>query len=418
MVNFKNLAVAATALFGYTLAAPLDQQTRTASQHGKVIEGSYIITLKSGSQASDLESHLSWVNDVHKRSLGKRQHKGVERTYAGKYDFNGYSGSFDEATIAEIRNNPDVAIVEEDRVWELDFIKGKQPAQLGKRELTIQADADWGLGAISHREPGSTDYIYDTAAGEGTFAYVVDTGIQISHNEFGGRASRVYTAFEGDNEDTFGHGTHVSGTIGGTTYGVSKAASLLAVKVFQGSSSATSIILDGYNWAANDIVSQGRANAAAINLSLGGPKSDSFNQAVSSAASSGVLSIVAAGNEAQDASNDSPASEATAVTVGALDSDWTIASYSNFGSILDIFAPGTDITSAWIGDDDATNTISGTSMATPHIVGLALYAISVEGITGVDGITSWLTSVATPDAVNGDIGASPDLVANNNNSQQ
>lgn len=109
MVNFKNLAVAATALFGITLTAPVVQEGKTASKHGKVIEGSYIVTLKSGTQTSELESHLGWVNKVQKRSLGGRQFKGVERTYAGKYDFSGYSGSFDEATIAEIRNSPEVS---------------------------------------------------------------------------------------------------------------------------------------------------------------------------------------------------------------------------------------------------------------------------------------------------------------------
>jgi oryzin len=149
-----------------------------------------------------------------------------------------------------------VAYVEEDQIWYIDA-------------LTTQSGAPWGLGAISHQGQASTDYIYDTSAGEGTFAYVVDTGINVGHQEFGGRASLAYNAAGGQHVDTVGHGTHVAGTIGGTTYGVSKKASLLSVKVFRGESSSTSVILDGFNWAANDIVSKGRTDKSAINLSLG-----------------------------------------------------------------------------------------------------------------------------------------------------
>jgi oryzin len=150
-----------------------------------------------------------------------------------------------------------VAYVEEDQIWYIDA-------------LTTQSGAPWGLGSISHRGQQSTDYIYDTnGAGADTYAYVVDTGINVDHQEFGGRASLAYNAAGGQHVDTVGHGTHVAGTIGGTTYGVAKQANLLSVKVFRGESSSTSIILDGFNWAANDIVSKGRTGKAAINLSLG-----------------------------------------------------------------------------------------------------------------------------------------------------
>ena len=180
--------------------------------------------------------------------------------------------------------------------------------------MTTQTGATWGLGTVSHRVKGSTSYIYDTNAGVGTYAYIVDTGIIPTHNEFEGRAVAAWTAFTGANLDTYGHGTHVAGTIGGKTYGVAKKASLQAVKVFQGSSSSTSIILAGFNWAVNDIISKSRQDKAAINLSLGGPYSASFNQAVESASSSGVLSIIAAGNDAEDASDGSPASAPSAVS--------------------------------------------------------------------------------------------------------
>lgn len=251
-------------------------------------------------------------------------------------------------------------------------------------------------------------------AGTNTFAYIVDTGINDAHNDFGGRASKAYTAFPGDEEDTNGHGTHVAGTIGSATYGVSKQATLFGVKVFQGSSSSTAIILDGFNWAVQDIVGNSRQGASVVNLSLGGGYSASFNAAIDAASAAGVISAIAAGNSAADASNFSPASAATAITVGSIDSDWSISYFSNYGAVLDLFAPGSNIESTWIGGPDATNSISGTSMATPHVAGLVLYAISVGGATGVEGVTNYLKTTATPDRVGGSINGSPNLIGNNN----
>ncbi|KAF5010345.1 hypothetical protein FDECE_3496 [Fusarium decemcellulare] len=417
MVNFKNLAIAATALFGgLTAGAPVAELNT-----GKVVPGSYIITLKSDIKAAEVQSHLEWVEDIHKRSLNKRDgQNGVERTYDGKYGFKGYAGTFDKQTIEEIKENPDVEIVEQDKIWTLDWIKEEpdQDAHLEKRALTTQTGAPWGLGTVSHRSKGSTSYIYDTTAGQGTYAYIVDTGIRATHNEFEGRATAAWSAFSGDNADTAGHGTHVAGTIAGKTYGVAKKANILAVKVFQGEESTTSIILSGFNWAVNDIISKGRTTKSVINMSLGGGYSASFNNAVESASSSGVLSVIAAGNEAQNAANVSPASAPSAVTVGAIDSTWTIASYSNYGTVLDIFGPGTGVLSAWYTSNSATNTISGTSMATPHIVGLALYGISVNGVSGVSGVTNWLKTTATSGKISGSLRSSPNLIGNNGNSQQ
>ncbi|KAL4730765.1 hypothetical protein ACLX1H_002804 [Fusarium chlamydosporum] len=414
MVNFKNLAVAATSLIGLVNAAPTAKVDST-----KVIPGKYIVTLKSDIAAADVESHLSWVGDVHKRGLNERAEKGVERTYNGKYGFHGYAGSFDKNTITEIKENPDVALVEEDRVWTINFTEEEpEEESLSKRALTTQSGATWGLGTVSHRSRGSTSYIYDTNAGAGTYAYIVDTGIRATHSEFEGRAQAVYTAFSGQNADTIGHGTHVAGTIGGKTYGVAKKATIQAVKVFQGSSSSTSIILAGFNWAANDIISKGRTTKSVVNMSLGGGYSASFNNAVESASRSGIISAIAAGNDGANAANTSPASAPSAITVGAIDSTWTIASYSNYGTVLDIFGPGSNILSSWYTSDSATNSISGTSMATPHIAGLVLYGISVQGVSGVSGVTSWLKSTATSGKISGNLRSSPNLIGNNGNSAQ
>ncbi|KAK7431257.1 hypothetical protein QQZ08_002298 [Neonectria magnoliae] len=415
MVNFANIVLVVTTLLGYGLAAPVERA------NGDVVKGSYIVTLKSDLGTDDLEDHLTWVEQVHKRSIVKRDTdaKGVEITYDGDYGFHGYAGSFDDDTIEEIKNNPEVALVEEDKVWKLQYIKDDtEMAHITNRALTTQTSSTWGLGTVSHRTSGYTSYIYDTAAGEGTYAYIVDTGIRATHNEFEGRATAIWSAYSNDNADTNGHGTHVAGTIGGKTYGVAKKATLLGVKVFQGDESTTSIILSGFNWAVNHIVSNGRTSKAAINMSLGGGYSATFNNAVASASSSGVLSVVAAGNEAQNAANTSPASAASAITVGAIDSSWAIAYYSNYGTSLDIFAPGSSVLSSYYTSNSATATLSGTSMACPHIVGLCLYGMSVEGVSGVSGVTSWLKSVATANKITGTLRSSPNLIGNNGNSAQ
>ncbi|KAL4808300.1 alkaline protease 1 [Aspergillus unguis] len=399
MHSFKRTILLLGALLPAVFGAPIIEARRTEKLPGK-----YIVTFKSGLQAEEIDAHTTWASNVHKRNLERRglterdQYSGIEKNYKIN-KFAAYSGSFDDATIEEIRNNADVANVEEDQVWYLDA-------------LTTQSGAPWGLGAISHQGESSTSYVYDTSAGEGTYAYVVDTGINVDHEEFDGRASLAYNAVGGQHVDSVGHGTHVAGTIGGTTYGVSKNANLLSVKVFQGESSSTSIILDGFNWAANDIVSKSRTGKSAINMSLGGGYSYAFNNAVEDAYDAGVLSVVAAGNDNTDASESSPASAPNALTVAASTVDNARASFSNYGDVVDIFAPGEDILSAWIGSSTATNTISGTSMATPHIVGLSLYLMALEGLSTPSAVTSRIKELATEDVLS-NVRGSPNALAFN-----
>ncbi|KAI7784959.1 alkaline serine protease alp1 [Diaporthe eres] len=378
MYGLKKLALVAGALLPLVNAAPVANPVQA-----RAIPGKYIVTLK---ETADVESHLGWVKDVHARSLGRRDLAGVEKTF-NISDFNGYSGAFDDATIEEIKANDAVAAVEADQIWSL-------------YALTTQSSVpSWGLGAISHKAgAGPTSYVYDSSAGTGTYAYIIDTGINAAHTDFGGRASLGYSAVTGSTADTVGHGTHVAGTIGGTTYGVAKQATIIAVKVFQGDEGTTADVLDGYSWAVNDITSKGRAGVAAISMSLGGGVSTAFNNAVQSAYTSGVISVVAAGNEAQ---NVSPASAANAITVGATTSANRWATYSNFGAGVDILAPGSSITSAWIGSTSASNSISGTSMATPHVTGLVLYLKALEGLTSPASVTSRIKALASSGVITG-----------------
>jgi subtilisin family serine protease len=214
--------------------------------------------------------------------------------------------------------------------------------------------------------------------------YIVDTGIRFSHNDFGGRAVTGYDAVDGGSaDDCNGHGTHVAGTVGGSTYGVAKGVTLVGVRVLNCSGSGTnSGVIAGVNWVASD--HQTGAPAVA-NMSLGGSVSSALDTAVNNAINDGVTFAVAAGNSNRNACNYSPARVAAAITVGATTSTDARASYSNYGSCLDLFAPGSSITSAWYTSNTATNTISGTSMATPHVAGVA--ALYLKGNPGASPAT-------------------------------
>ncbi|KAI8946376.1 subtilase [Xylaria longipes] len=406
MHSFRSLALFFGALLPAALAAPASKKV----SEPEYIPNKYIVTLKSGISTTDFESHINWARDVHARSLSRRDTAGVEKTYNIK-NFNAYAVEMDVQTLAEIKAHPQVAEVEQDQVWHLF----EETHELSERALITQTGATWGLGTISHRTNGSTNYIYDSSAGAGTYAYIVDTGLLTTHTQFGKRASYGYNAVGGANVDSNGHGTHVAGTLGGSTYGVAKAATIISVKVFAESSSTTSIILDGYNWAVNDIISKSRQSKSVLSLSLGGSFSPAFNNAVNNAYSSGILSVIAAGNEGTNAANTSPASATNALTVAAIDSIWSFASFSNYGAVVDIAAPGVSILSSWIGSNTATNTISGTSMSTPHVAGLALYLIALEGLSTPAAVTARIKALGTSGKISGIRGGTVNLIAYNGN---
>jgi subtilisin family serine protease len=281
--------------------------------------------------------------------------------------------------------------------------------------MVTQHNAPWGLGRISHRAANSTEYYYSDTAGNGIRVYVIDSGIRLSHVDFGGRA--VWGAnFISNSSDTDedGHGTHVAGIIAGKTYGVAKKATVVAVKVLDKSGSGSmSGLLQGLNWAVADAKHRGVTDKAIINMSLTGAYTQSVNEGVKAATDAGITVVVAAGNKHDNVTNWSPASAATAITVGAIDQGDRRADFSNWGPGVDIFAPGVGIPSAWYTSDHARELMSGTSMATPHVAGLAAYFIAREELSGSAAVTERILSAASEGV--SDREGSADRIAYNGN---
>lgn len=321
-----------------------------------VIPGRYIVVFKDDVAVAAVDAAIAEAEGAAAAesldAAGGRQT--LELHYRYESALLGFAASMPASSLQALQKNPNVAYIEPDQVITLSV---------------TQSPATWGLDRIDQRNlPLSNSYTYNNT-GAGVTAYIIDTGILYGHNEFGGRASFGYDAFGGNGADCNGHGTHVSGTVGGSAYGVAKGVTLKAVRVLNCSGSGTnSGVIAGVNW----VASHHAAGAPAVaNMSLGGSVSSALDTAVNNAINDGVTFAVAAGNSNRNACNYSPARVAAAITVGATTSTDARASYSNYGSCLDLFAPGSSITSAWYTSTTATNTISGTSMATPHVAGVA-----------------------------------------------
>ena len=284
-----------------------------------------------------------------------RGHAGLkEHTY--KNAIKGFSVKMSEGMARKLAEDERVAWVEEDGEASID---------------TTQSGATWGLDRIDQRDrPLNGTFVY-TRTGSGVKAYIIDTGIRRTHSQFGGRAIHGYSAINDGrgSTDCNGHGTHVAGTVGGSTYGVAKGVTLVAVRVLGCSGSGSwSGIIAGVDWVRGN---HAAGQPAVANMSLGGSASSAVDTAVNNCINDGVTFSIAAGNSNANACNYSPARVANAITVGSTTSSDVRSSFSNYGSCVDIFAPGSSITSAWSTSDTATNTISGTSMAAPHVAGVA-----------------------------------------------
>ena len=317
------------------------------------IEGQYIVTLTESALArGSAEASVQALAADVLAQAGARTTASVERVYThALVGFTAQNLSADAAL--RLQDDARVATVEQDQMMYAN---------------ATQSNAPWGLDRIDDRSGLDGTYVYNET-GSGVTVFVLDTGIRTGHNDFGGRAYAAFDAIsDGRNgQDCNGHGTHVAGTVGGSTYGVAKGATLAAVRVLgcSGGGSNSGVI------AGVDFVAQSSQRPAVANMSLGGGRSSALDSAVRGAVQAGVTFVVAAGNENQNACNVSPARESSALTVGATTTSDRRSSFSNYGSCVDLMAPGSNIASAWYTSNSATNTISGTSMAAPHVAGAA-----------------------------------------------
>ena len=309
--------------------------------------------------------------------------------------FNGAIADMTPAKAAQLRKSSKILWVEED--------KGVAT------QTTVSPTPSWGLDRIDQRTSTPTSSYSFATNGSGVSVYVIDTGIYTSHTQFTGRVRVGFDAFSGNGIDCNGHGTHVAGTIAGSSYGVAPAASLIAVRVLDctGAGSVSGVI-SGIDWAIADHVS----GPAVINMSLGAGKSASLESAVDRAYNDGITVVSAAGNSNVDACTSSPGgNKASGLTVGATTSTDARASYSNFGACLDLFAPGSGIVSAGISSTSATATMSGTSMASPHVAGLAARFLSAATSASPSQVMTAIVSAATSDVVTSPGTLSPNKLA-------
>ncbi|MCB5906642.1 S8 family peptidase [Streptomyces pinistramenti] len=380
LVTAITAAVAATGIAAVTAvtagASPAAEGKIYGAEAKGAVNGSYIVMLKKS---------------VSSASVGAAEHKDLASKYGGKVRRNytaaldGFSAtglSADEAK--RLAADPAVDKVVQNKKFHIDATQDNPPS--------------WGLDRIDQTDTqGDKKYTYPDSAGEGATAYVIDTGVRISHKDFGGRASSGFDAVDGDNDanDGNGHGTHVAGTIAGAKYGVAKKAKIVAVRVLDDQGSGTTEqVVAGIDW-----VTKNHKGPSVANMSLGGGADEALDAAVKKAIASGVTFAVAAGNESADASQGSPARVKEAITVASSTNKDEQSDFSNFGSAVDLYAPGSDITSDWNTDDNATNTISGTSMATPHVVGAAAVYLGAHKDAKPDEVAKALTDGATPDKI-------------------
>ena len=340
----------------------------------EVVPDSYVVVLKSGRIA---------------RTVAAEHDATVLHTYTKV--FNGFAATMSARQARRVAADPDVAFV--------------QPNVIHRISETQTNPPSYGLDRIDQRNrPLNQAYTYTTTAAN-VHAYIIDTGIRTTHQDFGGRATSGHDAVDGGTaDDCNGHGTHVAGTVGGSAHGVAKGVQLVAVRVLNCEGSGTTAqVAAGIDW----VTANAARGSSVANLSLGGGASTTLDAAVRRSISAGIPYAIAAGNSGVNAANTSPARVTEALTVGATSRTDARASWSNYGSVLDLFAPGVDITSAWRTSNTATYTGSGTSFSSPHVAGAAALYLAAHPGASVATVNAAIVAAATTGVVGNPGSGSP-----------